>query len=466
MSEEVKNEEKKDETKNIVTVEQIGPCRKKVTIEVPEEEIKDIVASQYKDLRKEAVIPGFRKGRTPLRLLEKRFGKDINEQTKLKILADATEKALEEHKIDTLGDPDINHEDYTLPESGSFTFSFEANVRPEFDLPALDKIKIEKPVFEVTDERVEERLASIRKNFGKLEARQEGQGAEEGDTIVADVVITPEGEESINVEGTDVIVKDSGFCAKVPVEDLGKQLVGTKAGEEKTFSTQVPEDFFNKELAGKKCEVKVSVKEVKYLKEAELNEELFDKLGVDDADALKERITDLLEDQNEKQAREAMSQTITDYLLDNTSFDMPESIITEQADSIVKRQYTRLLMQGLSEEELKRKTEELQTSSKDEAYKTFKSFFIMDKLANEFDIEVTQEEINGYIAQVAMYQGSRPEKIREQLLRDGSLTEFTVQAREWKCIDKLIEMNLPKEEKPEEKPQQQTAEQDEEKAEE
>ncbi|MFI4912796.1 MAG: trigger factor [Sedimentisphaeraceae bacterium JB056] len=435
-------EETKNEIKNVVKVADAGPCRKKVSIEVPEDAIKEVVADQYKELRQEAVLPGFRKGRTPIRLLEKRFGKDINEQTKLKLLADATEKAIEENKLDTLGEPEINPEDHTLPESGSFSFEFEVNVRPEFDLPDFKAIKLEKPAIEVKDEEIEERLESLLNNFGEMADREEDAGIEEGDMAVADVVVTPEGEEAITVEDTDVSVKNDGFCGKVPVADLGDQLVGAKVGDEKSFSTEVPETFFNKDLAGKKCDVKVTVKKITFRKPAELNDELFDKLGLDDETALREKITDMLEDEKERAAQNEMGETIRKYLLDNTSFDLPEDVVAEQTDSLVKRQYSRLLMEGLEADELQKKTEELQTASQEEAKDNLKSFFIMDKVAQDLEVEVAPEEINGYIAQMAMYRQMRPEKMREQLLRDGSLTQFTMQAREQKCIEKIIEMNL------------------------
>ncbi len=441
---EEKTEEVKEEIKNIVTIDEVGPCRKKVTVEVPQEAIKDIIADQYKDLRKEAVVPGFRKGRTPLRLLEKKFGKDINEQTKLKLLADATEKAIGDNNIDTLGEPNINPEDFKMETGASFKFDFEVNVRPDFELPALDAIKIEKPDVEVTDAQVDERISALTINFGEMAEREAGAAVEAGDTVVADVVVTPEGGEAVTVEGTDVLVNNGGFCAKVPVNDLSDQLAGAKAGEVKSFSTTVDEKFFNKDFAGKKCDINVEVKKIQYRKPAELNEELFDKLGLEDLAALKDRIRELLEDENERKAHSDMAETIREYLLANTSFEMPQDIISEQAESTMKRQYTRLLMEGLDAQELQRKTEELQTTSQEEAQNTFKSFFIMDKVAQKLEVEVSEEEINGYISQIAMYRGSRPEKIRGELLRDGSLTQFTMQAREQKCIEKIIEMNLPK----------------------
>ena len=119
--------EKKEEAeiKNVVQIEESGPCKKKVSIEVPEEKIGKITDKQYETLRKDAQVPGFRKGRAPRRLLENRFGKEATEQIKLQIIAEASEQAVKDNELDILGDPNIDHEKIELPESGPLKFEFE-----------------------------------------------------------------------------------------------------------------------------------------------------------------------------------------------------------------------------------------------------------------------------------------------------------------------------------------------------
>ncbi|MHC4313667.1 MAG: trigger factor family protein [Planctomycetota bacterium] len=104
------SEEQQDQIKNTVTIAEAGPCRKKVIVEIPEEAIKKATEEQYETLRKDALVPGFRKGRAPRRLLEKRFGKETTEQVKLKLIADASDSAVKDSKLDALRDPDIDFE--------------------------------------------------------------------------------------------------------------------------------------------------------------------------------------------------------------------------------------------------------------------------------------------------------------------------------------------------------------------
>ena len=111
-------EQQSTASKNAVSIEQAGPCRKKVIIEIPQETVQNATDEQYESLRKDASVPGFRKGRAPRRLLEKRFGKETTEQIKLKLLADASDSAIKDNKLDVLREPDIDFEKIEMPQSG------------------------------------------------------------------------------------------------------------------------------------------------------------------------------------------------------------------------------------------------------------------------------------------------------------------------------------------------------------
>lgn len=431
--------EEKQTIPNIVTIEDSGPCKKKIIVEIPEEKIKDAMAEQYSELKKDAVLPGFRKGRAPMRLIEKRFGSDVTQQVKLKLLADASDAAIKDNQIDVLGDPDIDHENIELPDSGPMKFEFEAEVRPDFDLPELENIPVEKPKVEVTDAKIAEELENLRKRMGIFQP-VEGKTVEEGDQAVVDVKVKTEGIDEVDKhDNLEISIRENGFVAGIPVEDLPKVLKGAKRGDTKTANVEMPKTFYKEELRGKKIELQIEVKEVKQLQLAELDEDFFRKFGVADEAELKERIKEAHEEQAERDARQQMADQIYEYLLENTDFDMPESIVADQAQRIAQRQYSQLLMQNTDSDTIKEKMQNLQASSQEQATEQMKLFFVMDKIAEKLEVEVSPEEINGHIAQIAVQQGRRPEKMREELARDGSLAQFTLQVREQKCIEKMLE---------------------------
>jgi len=425
--------------KNTVAIEQAGPCKKKVSIEIPEETIKNATDEQYNSLRKEAMVPGFRKGRAPQRLLEKRFGKEVIEQVKLKLLADASDTAIKDNQLDVLRDPDIDFEKIDLPAAGSLKFDFEVEVRPEFDLPELEAIPVEKRKLEVTDEQIDGEVGRLRRWSGMWTPRQEGE-VELEDQIIADVVIKAEGiEEEEKLDNIEIIVRHNGFVGAIPVEKLDELLVGAKTGDIKQISIEVPKTYFRQDYRGKKVDIRISIKDIKWLKPAVLDENFFKRFAVEDKSELQEKIRDMLQSRLEQQTRTEITEQIYRYMLDNTDFDLPVDIAAENSALLLQRQYTSLLMRGLSREQIEEQMEQLRASSEQQAKEQLKTFFIMDKVAEKLAIDVSEEEINGYIAQLALQRGQRPERMREEMVRNGSLTQFRLQVREDKCIAKLLE---------------------------
>ncbi len=446
-------EEEQESTalKNTVTIEEAGPCKKKVIVEIPEESIKNTTDEQYKTLSKDAMVPGFRKGRAPRRLLEKRFGKEITEKVKLKLLADASDSAIKDNELNTLREPDIDFENIELPDTGTLKFDFEVEVRPDFDLPELDGIPVEKRKLEVTDAQIDREIEQLRRWSGVWTPRQDGV-VEPDDQIIADAVLkAADDEEQERLDNIEIYVRQNGFVGAVPVEKLDELLVGAKAGDARQTTVDVPKTYFRETYRGKKVDIRITVKDIKWLKPAALDENFLKRFGVEDETELREKFRDMLQGRLETQGRTEMTEQIYRYLLDNTDFDLPVDVVADQAEMLLRRQQISLMQRGLSHKQIEEQMEQLQAGSEQQAEEQLKTFFIMDKTAEKLEIEVSEEEINGHIAQLAIQQGQRPERMREQMLRDGSLAQFRLQVRENKCIAKLLESAKITEKEPEKK---------------
>ncbi len=470
-----KQTETKEEIKNIVNINDAGPCKKKVSIEIPQEKINKVLDEQYEELRRNALVPGFRRGRAPRRLLEKRFGKEINEQTKLKLLSSASEAAIKDNNLDAMGEPDIDHEKIELPLSGSLKFDFEIETRPEFELPGIEGIPVEKPKLEVTDEAVEQEIAELQRRLGTWKPK-DGKIAQENQ-IIADVVLKcaegqlvgaePAAAREEKIENTEIYARHRAFVGKVPVDKLDELLVGAKAGDVKKTITEVPSTFFDEKYRGKKVDVEIKINDVKELEPAKLDESFFKRFGTANKEELAKMIRQRNEANIERRQKEAMRQSVRNYLLNKVDFELPADIVADQSKELLQRQYTRLLMQGVKTEDIQQQMEHLKAASVEQAKEQLKSFFVVDAVAKKLDIQTTEEEINGYIAQAAMYRQVRPEKLRDQMARDGSLAQVALEIREIKCIDKILEsakitevkpaLSLPKgPKKPEPKPVKKT----------
>jgi trigger factor len=415
-------EQEKTASNNTISVADAGPCRKKVSIEIPEETIKKATDEQYQTLQKDALVPGFRKGRAPRKLLEKRFGKDTTEQIKLKLLANASETAIKDQKIDYLREPEIDYKKVELPA----------------DLPPLEGIELTKTKARVSESDVDKEIEQIQKWAG-LWTPKDGK-IENGDQLVADVIIkTEDDQQEEKIENTQVFVRENGFAGPVLVKDLDKLLIGSKTGDTKETTVDIPKTYYVEKYRGKNVQVKITIKDVKWLKPAELGPELFKRFEASNVSELRQRVQESLTGKLEQQARQEMNTQLYKYLLEKTNFDLPLDIVAEQANAVLQRQYLNLLRMGLAKEQIIEKLEDLKAASDQQAKEELKIFFVINKISEKFAIETSEEEINGYIAQMALSQNQRPEHLRQTMERSGQLSQLSLQIREDKCLAKLLE---------------------------
>ena len=369
----------------------------------------------------------------------------------MKLLVDASDSAVKDNELDVLREPDIDFENIELPDTGPLKFDFEVEVHPEFDLPQLEGIVVNKTKLEVADEQIDRELEQLRKRLGVWTPRETG-AVELDDQIIADATLKVEDvEEEEKLDNVEIYVRPNGFVGAIPVEKLDEVLVGAGAADTRQTTIDVPETYFREEYRGKKVDIRITVKDIKWLKPAQLDEDFLRRLAVEDENELREKIRDTLQGRLEQQSRTQMAEQIYRYLLDNSDFDLPVDVVAEHSTSLLQRQYSNLMMRGLSREQLEEQMDQLRAGSEQQAKEQLKTFFIMDKIAKKLEIDVSEEEINGYIAQLAIQQGQRPERMREGMLRDGSLAQFKLQVREEKCIAKLLESAKITEVKPEKK---------------
>jgi len=430
--------ETEEKLKYSVQVEDSGPWKKKISIDIDREQIDKELDKQYGELRYTAQIPGFRKGRAPRRLIEKRYGEDVSDQTKLRLLAQAFEQIEEGQDFEVLGEPDFDPEKIELPKEGDFHFEYEVEVKPQFELPKLEGVRIEKPLFEVTDERVDEALEHLLRRQGRIEEIADVP-TEDNDVITADVTMKTEGVEEPVQEKTRLFVGTENLL-QVPIEVEKNWLIGVKVGDTKTCSATVPDDYEKEAYRGKKAEFEVKIKEIRRLIPAELNEEFLQRLGVSDEQELKKHIEDDLEQQSDREIRNQMSQQVYRFLDEAVDFELPVGVATRHADRALQQQYFRLLQQGVPQEQITQNLEQLRASSTTESQRQLKMSFILEKVSEELGIEVSDGEVNAVVAQVASRYDRRPERMREEMQREGRLEQIKDQLRDEKAVDKILEM--------------------------
>ena len=421
--------------KNEVTVEDAGTLRKKLTVAVARERIDAKFDEMFGELGRSAQVPGFRIGRAPRRLIEKRFGKEVADDVRNALVGEALRTAVDDEGLKILGEPDIKLDEITLPEKGEMTFSFEVEVAPDFELPDYKGIEVKRSTIEITDEHVERGLRTMLAPQGKL--KPVDAPAEEGDIIEADVRITGEGidQASSNVE----LRVAPGQIEGIPIEDLPEAVKGKKAGQSCSLKTKVPAGHPNEQWREKDVEIAIEIKDVKRLELPELTDQFAVGAGYASADELRGLARRSMEARLEAEKQQALHAQVCKFLLDNTKFDLPEGVSTRHTQRVLDRRFAELLLRGVGREEIERNLQRLQSEAAEQAAGDLKLSFILAKVAEAEGLEVDEGQVNARVAQIARQQKRRPERIRTELANEGRLEQLAASMLEEKVIDKVLE---------------------------
>lgn len=437
-----------DREEQTVTVEDIGPGRKRLTIEVPAERIRKRIESSYSELGSDALIPGFRRGRAPRSLIEKRFGSSVRDEVRGRLLQDCYNQAVEEHKLQVIGQPDIKDADtLQLPDNGPLTFKVEVEVSPAVELPDLTGIEIKKPRLTVGPEDVQHEIQRFQRRFGRLVDAPDGK-AQPDDYLHAEVAILPggasgSGEPTAHYPDVHLLVpgdqdQGQGHVVGILVEDLGSRLVGRAVGDQVVIEMTGPAGHEDERIKGQPIAIKINLKKIERIEPAAV-EALPAQLGLASVDDLQQRVTQILESRRDRQQQVAMHEQVCDWLLEHVQLDLPEGLTGRQTARLLRSEAMNLAYQGADEQEIEQKIAQMRQSTEDQARKQLKRFFILDQAAKNLQIEVSDGELNGRIALIAMQQDRRPEKLRQQMIRNGEIEHLYLQLREHKTLDKILQ---------------------------
>lgn len=441
-----------EELRNAVQadVREIGTLRREMRVTVPGAIIADHIARNMKELRQDAAVPGFRKGRAPIGLIQKRFGSEVRESLKSTLVGQSFFAAAEKEKLDVLGDPlfHVGGEQGTrlvdfseavalvkLPESGDFTYSVELEIRPSFELPELKGIEIAAPRIEITDEMIQEEVNRQRRVRGRYEP-VEGAAADKDDLLVVDVILNVDGNEVKREENLELGVRPTRLDG-IPLMDLETVLRGAKSGDERRATGTVPDDYERADLRGKKAEFVITVHEVKRLVPAELST-LVEQAGAESQEQYLRFVREDMEADRDLMIERAKKAQVLDYVLKNTNLDLPEKLSARMVDRAVMRRVVEMQEMGVPLGDIETRIDELRTSARDQVLADLKTDFILAKVAEQLSVEVTDEEVNNAIAKIARRYNRRFDRARDELLQRGLLPQLTEQIRHDKCISLLL----------------------------
>ncbi|WP_409289609.1 trigger factor [Peribacillus sp. SCS-37] len=408
-----------------------------LTVELESAKVSEGLDAAFKKVVKQINVPGFRKGKMPRSMFEKRFGVESLYQDAIDyLLPEAYASAVEEAGIDPIDRPEIDVDQF---EKGKeFIFKATVTVKPEVKLGEYKGLEVEKFETEVTEEEVEAEIKSLQERQAELVVKEEG-AAENGDTVVIDFegFVNDEAFEGGKGENYSLELGSGSF-----IPGFEEQLVGIETGAEKEVEVTFPEEYHAADLAGQPAVFKVKVHEIKSKQLPEMDDEFAKDVDdeVETLAELKEKTRTRLEDTKKHEAEHHVRDTVVEKAADNAEVEIPKVMIDNEVERMMSEFDQRLQMQGMNLEmyfQFSGQDEEaLRGQMTEEAEKRVRVNLTLEAIGQQENFEVSEEEVNEEISKMAEMYNMDAESIKAAL---GSLDGVKSDLKNRKAIDFLVE---------------------------
>ena len=410
-----------------VELEEISACRRKLTIEVPVEVIDSEMADAVAMYAQNVAIPGFRPGKAPKQMVKSRYKKEILGRLRDHLLPKSYHEALQEHKLQVVTIVEMD-EDINVVEGQPLSYTVTLDVVPEISLPAYKGMKLSREGEAVTDAEIEARIEALREQRADFEEVSDRPVAR-GDMAQIDFTSTLDGqalEEAVPEakglgEGKDFWLQASDEAF---IPDLGLGLAGLCIGDKESIKTTFPESFVVASLRGKEVVFEVEVKAIRARKLPELDEAFFKDLGVESEKEFRKQITDSVEAEKDRAAEGKLREAIESFLLAGSSFELPESMVAQATQQQIQQIANNLQRSGLTEDQLLEQKDQLLADAKSTAERQVKLRLILQKIAGEEEVKVTDSEFKREMSMMAYAYSMQPDELERRLKENNQLDDL------------------------------------------
>jgi len=417
------------------SAEEISPIKKKISIEIPEDRVTREVDSIYKELGRTAKIKGFRPGKVPRNILERYFKDYVKTEVVRKLMEESYPEALSETHLEPVAPPVVDPGEFA--EGKPFQYSALIEVKPEIRLEGYTGLKIEGKKEEVKDEEVEERLKALQNLHSNLKTISEARTIQAGDYVILNYEASLNGKPVEGGKAIDFTV-EVGSGQFIPAFE--EKLIGLKPEEERDIEVTFPQDYGYQKWAGKTISFHVKIKEIKEKILPPLDDEFAKDLGdYSSLGELKAKLKGEIEKEKELALDRQLKDHVVDQLLEANPFEVPESLVVEQAKALVSDTKLKLAAQGVVLKNLGVSEEKLQEDYKAMAQKQVRTFLILEKIAGQEGIAVTDQEAEDRLKEMSERMHQKFDVVKQYYEKNGLLPEVKAGIIRDKALSFLLE---------------------------
>ena len=418
-----------------VTETQNEGLKRGYAITVTAAELEEKVNAKLEEARKDFQMKGFRKGKAPLPLMKKMFGKSVLGEAMQESIDEAMREHFEQTGERPAVQPDVQMTNENWEEGQDVEVEMKYEALPEVPETDFSQIKLEKLVAEIDEDAVGEALDNLANSANHFEPRRKGSKAKDGDQVVIDFVGKLDGEpfEGGAAEDFPLVLGSGQF-----IPGFEEQLEGAKAGEEKEIAVTFPENYQAEQLAGKEAVFDVTVKEVKEPKAAPIDDELAKKFGTDDLEALKEQIRERLSEEYAGAARSVMKRKLMDALDDLVDFDLPPTLVETEAKQIAHQLWHEKNpdVKGHDHEEVEPSDEDIKL-----AERRVRLGLLLAEVGNKAEVTVSDSELQqAMMNQARQYPGQERQFFEFMQQNPQAQQQLRAPIFEDKVVDYILEL--------------------------
>jgi trigger factor len=404
-----------------VEVAEISQSKKDLSIEVDAAEVKAEFEKAYESLARNAKVPGFRPGHVPRGVVKQRFGKEVQEDVLGRLMEHALQHAIVDQRLHVVGHPQIG--DVSFNEGEALKFKASLEVVPDFELKPYKGLSVKKVIARVTEKDVDGVLERWREESAEFVPIEE-RPSQDGDFVSLNLIGKYVEEPAAGEIKTDDLQLELG--AEGNMREFNENLRGVKEGDSRSFRISYPENYASKELAGKTVDFTVAVLAVRAKEMPELDDDFAHEYGERESiQQLREEIKVDLSKNVEAQAEMRMKNDLLAQIVGAYDFEVPETLIEEQARHMAHDFAYNLTRRGYSPESIRAiNWEEQLKELRAQAVTDIRTIFVLDRIARAEGIEVTEEEVDHEIVRMAHESGERFEQLKARLTKDESLSSI------------------------------------------
>jgi trigger factor len=420
----------------VIKIEELGTVKKKLSLEIPWNEVKDELDAVYHDVGKKAKLKGFRPGKIPRKVLETYFKDQAEGETTTNIVNKYYWQALEEKGIVPISQPEINQEGIKENTNFAFTASFETE--PEFEPKNYKGIDLEKEEIKITDDDVKKRIEEIRQMFATMEEVKEDRAAVKGDFVVIDFHGSLNGESCKELKAENYFLE---IGSEKFVPGFEEQLIGVKKDEKREIKVIFPVDYHESKFAGQEVVFDVTVKSMREKKLPDNDDNFiknFEKYN--SFEDFENDVRKSLEEKNQQMAKVNLQNSITEKLIKETDFEVPPSLVERQIYYMMADTQRRMISAGIDEEKAMEFGLKMHDKFKDDAVKIVKSFLLLKKIAEKESFIIEDDDIEIYIMKLAVQNGRDYESLRKMYDDEEKKDNLKIELMQKKVFD-FIELN-------------------------